>query len=519
MGRKGRESRKEPLMIRFTESMLCHTKSPWAGELFKLTSWQRKWLQDIFGTFNEDGTRQYRTVYIELPRKNGKSELGAAIALYMLFADNEFGAEVYSAAGNIEQASHVFKVAEAMVRFQDELKSRCQVYKTQRRIVIPETNSVYRVLPAEADTQFGLNASAIIFDELHVQPNRKLWDALTTSSGTRRQPLVVAITTAGFDRESICWEVHDYARQVMEGKVDDPTFYPVIMAAPPDADWTDEEVLKECNPATHGDLAFRNLDEIKSLCERAKALPALENNFRRLYLNQWTAQETRFIPMDKWDACDKPLNMEVLGKKTFYAGVDLAAVSDLTALALVHKDAEGFYHAMCHAWIPQKRIDEETMRGRPQYSLWQKEGYLTGVPGDSMDYQYIIEKAKELSKDYYIAEIGYDPWNASQFVQEMERLGYLMIMMRQGWMTFNEPTKSLLRAVLNGKIIHGGNPILRWNMDNLVVTMDARENVAPDKKTAKQKIDLAVALIMAMSRADVHGPDGSVYDDNPLILI
>jgi len=298
--------------VRFINN-LSHTKGEWAGQSFNLRSWQRDVIEKLFGTLRDDGLRQYRTCYVEVPRKNGKTTLAAAIALYMLLLDDEPGAEVYSAAVDRDQASLVFNAAAQMVRNDPKLSARLQIIDSRRRIFDPVTGSVYVAIPAEAGGRHGYNASAVIYDEIHAAPNRELYDVLTTSTGARRQPLVFVITTAGYDRTSICWELHTYAERVRDGIVDDPSFLPVLYAAPVEADWTDEAVWHECNPAL-GD--FRSLDEMRIAATRAKEIPGQQNAFRRLYLCQWTEQADRWIDMATWDANAEPPRHEEGARST-----------------------------------------------------------------------------------------------------------------------------------------------------------------------------------------------------------
>ena len=283
-------------------SALTHTKDRWAGKDFEPRPWQVAIIRELFGRMRLDdqSRRAYRTCYIEIPRKNGKSELAAALALYGLVGDRVVGAEVYSAAADRDQAALVFNVAAQMVRNDRMLSARLKIIDSQKRIVDHQTGSFYRAISAEAYSKHGFNASMVIYDELHAAPNRELWDVLTTSTGARSEPLVIAITTAGYDRHSICWEQHDYARKVLDGIVTDPTFYPVIYAAKDDADWTDEKVWHHTNPALED---FRDIDDMRALAHKAKEVPALQNTFRRLYLNQWTEQAERWIDMAAWDAC------------------------------------------------------------------------------------------------------------------------------------------------------------------------------------------------------------------------
>jgi len=278
---------------------LTHTKGPFAGQSFNLRPWQRKILTKLFTT-RKDGLRQYRTCLLMLPRKNGKSELAAALAIYFLLFDGETGAEVYSAASDKDQAALVFNVAAQMIRNDPELDAQCEIIDSQKRIVHPKSGSFYRAISAEAYSKHGFNASVVIYDELHAAPNRELWDVLSTSQGARSQPLMMAITTAGHDKKSILGELYTHALRVLDKPDIDPTFLPLIFEAPQGADWTDEKVWKKANPAL-GD--FRSLEEMRIACQRAKEIPAQENVFRRLYLNQWTEQADRWIQMTAWDAC------------------------------------------------------------------------------------------------------------------------------------------------------------------------------------------------------------------------
>ncbi len=509
----GRPVKAAQIVIDFIQELLRHTKDPYASDPFLLRSWQKKWLVDIFGTKNAAGARQYRTAYIEIPRKNGKSEIAAAIALYMLFADRERGAEIYGAAGDREQATIVFDVAAAMVRQEPILNKACKIYSGYKKIVVPETNSVYQVLSADHATKHGFNASGIIFDELHTQPNRNLWDVLTSSGGTRRQPLTFAITTAGYDRNSICWEIHDYALKVQSGVIDDPTFYPVIYSASEDADWTDEKVWRACNPAL-GD--FRNLDELASACSRAKEVPAYENTFRRLYLNQWTKQESRYLPMKAWDECDEPFNPEVLRGAPCFAGLDLSTKIDLSALVLAF-EYEDLIYLLPYFWVPEENIEARARRDKVPYDLWARQGFIRTTPGNVVDQERIHHDIMELSRQYDIQEIAFDSWNTAWIAPKlMEK--FTIVDFRQGYRSMSGPTKDLLVYVLDRKIRHGGHPVLRWMADNVVVTSDPAENVKPDKSKSTERIDGIVASIMALDRLTRKEPP-SVYTERGIISI
>jgi phage terminase large subunit-like protein len=486
--------------VNWFSRLLVHTKGEWAGRPFVLAPWQEhELIRPLFGTLNADGTRRYRTAYVEMPRKQGKTELAAGIALYLLFADGEPGAEIYGAAGDRDQASLVYGVAAQMVKRRAELARRCQVLDATKRLLLPD-GGFYRAIPADAAGSHGFNAHGVIVDELHVQPNRDLWDVLTTSTGARRQPLTFAITTAGFDRHSICWELHEHARQVLDGTVDDPSFFAYIRAAPEDADWTDEAVWRAANPAL-GD--FRSLDEMRALAERARQVPALENAFRRLYLCQWTASETRWLALDRWDACAGAVDRAALRGRDCYAGLDLASTTDLAALVLVFPDGaepEG-YDVLPFFWVPAATVAERTRRDRVPYDLWVRQGLVQATPGNVIDYGAIRQTLRDVGAEFRIRELGFDRWGATQLAQELGDDGLPVVAMGQGFATLSPPTKELLNLVLAGRLRHGGHPVLRWNADNLVVRTDPAGNLKPDKQKSTEKIDGMLGLVMALDRA------------------
>ena len=499
--------------VRFIQ-MLKHTKGDYHGHPFLLEPWQKGIISDIFGTVKEDGRRQFKTVYVEVARKNGKSEMAAAVGLKMLFADDEMGAEIYSAASDTDQAAIVFNVACDMVRQAPGLIKRCKIVESTRRIIVPSTGSVYRVLSADHATKHGFNASAVIFDELHTQPNAKLWEVLTTSGGTRRQPLIVAITTAGYDRNSICWHMHTHARQVADGILEDPSFYPVIYSVDEKDDWTDEKNWHKANPALD---TFRDIEEMREYFVRAKQIPILQNTFRRLYLNQWTRQEDRWLDMSAWDACDKEVFEDDIDGNEAWAGLDLASTTDIAAFVVVVPDSEG-YDILPYFFVPEERVEERALRDKVPYDLWVDQGHIITTPGNVIDYRYIREKINEIGEKYNIREIAFDRWGATEIIQSLDDDGFTVVQFGQGFASMAHPTRELLRLVLDKKIRHGGNPVLKWMADNMTVKQDPAGNVKPDKSKSSEKIDGIVALIMAIDRA-LRAEGGSVYDTRGMLEI
>lgn len=499
---------------------LCHTKGTWAGKTFKLLDWQEQIIRDLFGIVKPNGYRQFNTAYIEIPKKNGKSELAAAIALLLCCGDGEQRAEIYGCAADRGQATIVFDVAADMVRMCPALNKRCKILASQKRIIYIPTNSFYQVLSAEAYSKHGFNIHGVVFDELHTQPNRKLFDVMTKGSGdARMQPLYFLITTAGTDTNSICYETHQKAIDILEGRKSDLTFYPVIYGAGQEDDWTDPGVWKKANPSLGETIG---MDKVKAACDSARQNPGEENAFRQLRLNQWVKQAVRWMPMDKWDACALPVNPEELEGRICYGGLDLSSTSDLTAFVLVFppEDDEEPYYILPYFWLPEETISIRVNRDHVPYDVWERQGFIQTTEGNVVHYGFIEKYIEKLGEKYNIREIAFDRWGAVQMVQNLEGMGFTVVPMGQGFASMSPPTKELMKLTLEKKLAHGGHPVLRWNMDNIFIRTDPAGNIKADKAKSTEKIDGAVACIMALDRAIRCGNDTSesVYDTRGLLV-
>lgn len=655
--------------VRFIEN-LCHTKGRWAGKPFWLLPWQEQIIRDIFGIVKEDDTRQFRTAYIEIPKKNGKqlaldtpiptpqgftnmgdlkvgdtvfdengkpchvvakspvddteqaykltfkdgssiiagerhlwnieidssgklvstreiyemntdikivsskcpetsnkdilqhweashgnnpryhylldiqpvnhpvkmqciqvdspshqylagpsfvpthnSELAAAIALYLLYADNEPSAEVYGAAADRGQASIVFDVAKRMVEMTPALLKRSKIMAATKRLVNYSNVGFYQVLSAEVGTKHGLNVSGLVLDELHAQPNRSLVDVLTKGSGdARTQPLYFLITTAGTDRNSICYEYHTKAKDILEGRRIDPSFYPVIYGLDDGDDWNAEESWYKANPSLGHTIT---IDRVRDAHREALTNPAEENVFRQLRLDQWVGSAVAWIPEHIYDRGNLPIDLEKLRGRECYAGLDLSSTSDITAFVLVFPPLhEGDkYIVVPHFWLPRETLDLRVRRDHVPYDVWERMGLFHITEGNVVDYNFVRKTINELHEIYNIKEIAADRWNATQLITDLQGDGFTVVPMGMGFKDMSPPMKELYKLILEGQFIHGGNPVLRWMAGNVVAEIDAAENIKPSKKKSTEKIDGIVAWIMALDRCIRHEMQGSVYDE------
>ncbi len=661
------DKKKADKAVRFIE-MLKHTKGKWAGKRFWLFPWQEQVIRDIFGVVDANGKRQFRTAYVEIPKKNGKqlaldtpiptpdgfttmgelkvgdlvfdekgkpcrvvaksavddteqayrltfkdgssivagarhlwdceyiygkrknvlwntekihrkfaggkaviripvckplhkkvygkvpgdyhylldiqpvphpvkmqciqvdspshlylagpsmvpthnSELAAAIALYLLYADGEASPEVYGAAADRQQASIVYEVARQMTEMNPILMKRSKIMTAGKRIVYSRNSGFYQVLSAEVGTKHGLNVSGLVFDELHTQPNRQLYDVLTKGSGdAREQPLYFLITTAGTDRESICYEVHTKAVDILAGRRIDHTFYPVVYGLSDEEDWTDEENWRKANPSLDQTIS---IERVRDMFREAMNNPAEENVFKQLRLNMWVSSLTRFIPEHIYDIGNEPIDMEALKGRDCYAGLDLSSTDDITAFVLMFppRTEDEKYIMLPFFWIPEDIIPQRVRRASVPYDVWRKQGYVNATEGNVIHYGFIEKFIEKLGEQYHIKEIAFDRWGATQMTQNLEGLGLTVVPFGQGYQSMSPPTKEFYKLLMEGRIIHGGNPIMRWMAGNVVVDRDPAENIKPTKAKSPEKIDGIVAAIMALDRCIRHEEHGSVYDD------
>lgn len=499
---------------------LSHTKGKWAGKKFELIDWQEQIIRDVFGILKPSGYRQFNTAYIEIPKKQGKSELAAAVALLLCCGDGEERAEVYGCAADRQQASIVFEVAADMVKMCPALNKRVKILTAAKRIIYLPTNSFYQVLSAEAYSKHGFNIHGVVFDELHTQPNRKLYDVMTKGSGdARTQPLYFLITTAGNDTKSICYETHQKAKDIIEGRKHDATFYPVIYGADENDDWTDPKIWKKANPSLGITV---DLEKVKAACNSAKQNPAEENSFRQLRLNQWVKQAVRWMPMDKWDKCAFPVNPDNLKGRVCYGGLDLSSTSDITAFVLVFPPIENDdkYYVLPFFWLPEENIDLRVKRDNVLYDVWERQGYLYTTEGNVVHYGFIEKFIEEQGKIYNIREIAFDRWGAVQMTQNLEAIGFTVVPFGQGFRDMSPPTKELMKLTLEQKIAHGAQPVLRWMMDNIYIRTDPAGNIKPDKEKSTEKIDGAVATIMALDRALRNNKqEQSIYNNRGILVL
>ena len=450
--------------------------------------------------------------------KTHNSELAAAIALYLLYADNEPSAEVYGAACDRNQASIVFDVARQMVEMSPALLRRSKIRSAGKRIINYRNAGFYQVLSAETGTKHGLNVSGLVFDEIHAQPNRKLYDVLTKGSGdAREQPLFFIITTAGNDKNSICYELHTKALDLMQGRKKDYTFYPVVYGLEADEDWTDEANWYKANPSLGHTI---KIERVREAYQNAIENPAEENVFKQLRLNIWTSASIRWIPEQVYDKGNIPIDLDSLRGRMCYGGLDLSSTSDITALVLAFppRNDDEKYILLPFFWLPEDTLELRCRRDHVLYDVWQKQGFIQTTEGNVIHYGFIEKFIERLGETYNIREIAYDRWNATQMVQNLEDMGFTMVPFGQGFKDMSPPSKELFKLLMEGNIIHGGNPVLKWMAGNVVMRQDPAGNIKPDKEKSVEKIDGIVASIMALDRCIRNGKgSGSVYDERGVI--
>jgi phage terminase large subunit-like protein len=507
-------------------SVVKHFEGEWSGHYYQPSDWQifctwalfgwmrakhKRWIVRKRGLVEDSsGTRRFRTGFIEVARKNGKTFWAAAIGNYLAFADGEDGAEVYSAATKRDQARIAYQKAKKMVQRSPMLRRHIRVFKDN--LNSQETGSKYEPLGADADTTDGLDVYGVIADELHAWKSREMWDVLETGTGSRRQPLMLAITTAGSDRNGICWQFHDYTQKVLEGIIDDDTWFGLIFTIDKGDDWRDEDAWPKANP----NLGIsKKWDDMRRKADRAKKMPTQLNAFQQKELNMWVKGDVKWMNLEAWRRCagDVPaLELPAaLEKRTSFGGLDLGSTSDLSSMVHVFPADDGFYDVVARFWLPEDAIQPRTQEGT-NYDLWVQQGYITRTDGNTIDTDFILDQVEKDADLFEIQHVAFDRWGAARVVQVLEKKGLTMVQFGQGYASMSPPMRELERLVLQGKLRHGNNPVLTWMADNLVASMDPAGNIKPDKQKSKEKIDGMVALIMALDGALRNAGKTSVYE-------
>lgn len=489
-------------------SVLRHSKGEWAGQPIILQPWQQFHLWNLFGWRRADSTRRFRRSYLEVARKNGKSTQGAGVGLYLITADGEPGAEVYTGATKRDQARIIHQEAVRMVQQSPALARELSLYKDN--IHSRKTFSKFEPLGRDSQTLDGLNVHGGIIDELHAHPTGELWDVLDTATGSRRQPLMYAVTTAGHNRQSICAQFHDYTEKVLAGVVEDDAWHGVIYTLDRDPDtgqiedWENEDSWIKANPNLG---VSKKLADMRDKAVQARQMPARLNAFLQKELNIWVAGATRWIDPDRWRACNlRPIDPAALAGRKCYGGLDLSSTLDITAWLLVFPPLPGdtIYDILCRFWIPEDNIAERVKRDRVPYDAWLRAGLVTATPGNVVDYAFILAQIRDDASRYKIQEIAFDPWNATDVSNKLSEDGATMVEFRQGFFSMNPAMKSVEVAIQRQALNHGGNPVLAWMADNLVARQDPAGNLKPDKEQSREKIDGMVSLIMGHHRAVLH---------------
>lgn len=497
-------------------SVCKHYKGEFAGDVFEPEPWELFILSVLFGWMREDGTRRFRTFYLEIARKNGKTFLGAVIGIYLTYADGEAGAEVYSVATKRDQARLCHNDALQIIKNSPALKNVFTVLRDN--ISIESTASKFEPLGRDSSSLDGLNVHGAIMDEVHAWKIRMLWDVIETATGARQQPLIVAITTAGFNRQTICWDLHVYLKKILSGLIVDDEFFGMIFTLDDEAELDDESAWIKANPNLGVSI---KVDELRNKIKRAKETPSQLNAVLRLRLNMWTQAETRWMHPEKWAACkDGGVEENLVGRRC-YGGLDLSSTTDISSLVLVFPPVEpdGFYDVLCRFWIPKDNMLERSRRDRVPYDAFVRDGFVTVTPGNVIDYAWIIDRITKDAELFDLQEIAFDRWGATKIMQDIEEIGLPVVQFGQGFASMSPPMKELEKLIISKRLGHGGNPVLSWMADNVVSKEDPAGNIKPDKSKSIEKIDGIVALIMGLDRA-LHGDTplrSSVYETRGLL--
>lgn len=484
-------------------NLLKHSKGELAGQPIHLELWQCFRIGSVFGwVHKETGLRRFFEAYHQVPRKNGKSTEAAGVGVELLTIDGEQGAEVYSAATKKDQARIIFDEAKRMVNASSHIKRHINIYQTN--MSMPMSNSKFEPLSSDANSLDGLNIHGGIIDELHAHKTRDVYDVLVTATGARKQPLIWIVTTAGFNTNGICYEKYEYSVKVLKGVIEDDRFFCYIAQADENDDPFDENTWIKANPNIGVSCS---LEDLRTKAKQAKEIPAALTNFMVKHLNMWVNAETAWMNMQKYKECEEAnsdFDISQLEGERCFCGVDLSATTDITSVNLEFPLHDGRYAWINHCFLPEDGILEKERRDKVPYTAWAREGYITLTPGPTIDYEWIQSYIMEMSKKYQIQEIDYDPWNSTQFANNLMNEGFECVEIRQGFKTLSEPIKDVEKLILEKKLITFNNPVLRFAISNAVPSLDPAGNIKLDKSKASKRIDPIIAGVTSHVRAMLH---------------
>lgn len=490
------------------------------GKRFILWEWQReKVVFPLFAWKRKDGARRFQSAWVELPKKNSKSTLCSAIALYMMLADGEYKSQVYCAAWSRGQAKIVFDESVNMVKNNPGLLKHLGIYRNNR-MTFDAAASYIQALSKDAEVSEGLNASCVIIDEIHAHRNRKLHDALLYAGAARKQPLFIVITTAGESTAHFAYDLHRQAQMILSGEWNDDSRFVFIAAASPDDDWMSEETWKKANPAYGMSL---DMERFKKDFEQAKKFKSSEMSFKRYRLNIWqSGNDKSWMKIDAWDRLVRWSNREQFEKRECYGGLDVSSTSDLTSLVLLFPEQNGCYSLLPFIWVPEDTAFERERRGEAPYHSWMQAGYIIGTPGDVIDYQLIRSQIRELAEMFGIRGIALDRnWQGQGICNDLIEDGINVVSFGQGFQSMSPASKQFEALIKKRKILVGGgvdeNPVVRWCFGNCTIEQDAAGNIKPNKARSSDKIDPIVSTVMAVAIAGMADSTKSVYDSGESI--
>jgi phage terminase large subunit-like protein len=543
----------------FFENVLKHTADDWFGKPFLLAPWEEEAVSHIFGDLDERGNRLIQLVYLELPKKSGKTEFAAGVLLMLLALESTPGCQVYGAGAALRQAANVYRAACKMVEQTPILKKRFRVLRSTYRIIKrSDPDSFYAAVAADGDLSDGVNPSVTVADEVHRWKTRKQlenWDVLSLGGITRRQTLTIAITTAGVQNESpLAWRLHEKTLRIKQGVISDPTFYGRIYGAEENDDWTDEKVWIKANPSLIENGGFLPLSKIREKYQAALSDPEAQFAFKKYYLNIWGQKENRAIDMVQWDNCGRrshgdkvqflpwraagllpqapgdkirPLAPEVLqhfAKRRCWAGLDMSMTTDMSALCFIFPCEDGGYEILPFIWLPEKDIKKREITDGMPYRTWGQQGFLElsdSYGGSFIDQAEIEARILWASQNFDLREVCYDPWNAHAMIGRLIDAGIECVEIRQGYATLTAPSKKLLELVIAGKLYHGGHPVLKWNASCLS-TRERNDNLMfskPERNKSSLRIDGISATVNALQRAMLDMNHVSVYETRGILSL